>query len=200
MGRICKVCGTTDITQFRMYRHSGNGSLYYDSRCRQCKNKQARDYRSARKDAGLPSQYNKEYQHRYREKHKERLKVEKKAWYLANKTMLNARSRKYNKTLRHAVLFHYSDGLLNCKCCGENCFEFLTLDHINGLDETEKKSIWHLGKYYRKRSSGSALWSRLRSEGYPSGFQVLCWNCNCAKGLYGACPHKLKVMVNSATN
>jgi len=27
-------------------------------------------------------------------------------------------------------------------------------------------------------------------QGYPTGFRVLCHNCNQAIGLYGYCPHK----------
>ena len=28
-----------------------------------------------------------------------------------------------------------------------------------------------------------------RKNNYPEGFQVLCSNCNFAKGKYGSCPH-----------
>ncbi len=27
-------------------------------------------------------------------------------------------------------------------------------------------------------------------EGYPTGFRVLCHNCNCALAYYGSCPHE----------
>lgn len=30
----------------------------------------------------------------------------------------------------------------------------------------------------------------LRRNNYPNGFQVLCHNCNMAKGFYGKCPHQ----------
>lgn len=29
-----------------------------------------------------------------------------------------------------------------------------------------------------------------RKNNYPKGFQVLCHNCNLAKGFYGKCPHQ----------
>jgi hypothetical protein len=30
----------------------------------------------------------------------------------------------------------------------------------------------------------------LRTHGYPSGFRVLCHNCNFSFGHYGYCPHQ----------
>ena len=29
----------------------------------------------------------------------------------------------------------------------------------------------------------------LKNHNYPEGFQVLCYNCNLPKGVYGVCPH-----------
>lgn len=29
----------------------------------------------------------------------------------------------------------------------------------------------------------------IKKNGFPDSVQVLCWNCNCAKGIYGYCPH-----------
>lgn len=66
-----------------------------------------------------------------------------------------------------------------CACCGETLIQFLQIDHIDGR-RTEG---------IRDEAFGSALYSRLRKEGWPSGFQVLCANCNFAKGMYSRCPH-----------
>lgn len=198
MTKPCKNCGTTDSSKFRSYVDKRNGNTYLETRCRGCINQDQRDRRALRKAAGLPSEYKKEYHDRYRKKHKERLKAEKKIWYKKNKLELNQRCKEYQRRLKYEVLYHYSGGTLQCNCCGESIYEFLTLDHINGLDEAEKKTTWHLGKYYRKRSAGSALYSKLRSAGYPAGFQILCWNCNCSKGLYGCCPHTTKVKISNA--
>lgn len=68
-----------------------------------------------------------------------------------------------------------------CACCGETKFEFLTLEHINGRDKT------------KKRKSGKTAWLELKWLGWPKdGYTVLCFNCNCAKGAYGSCPHTWK--------
>jgi 5-methylcytosine-specific restriction endonuclease McrA len=65
-----------------------------------------------------------------------------------------------------------------CACCGESRSEFLTLDHINGR-ATEPYRI-----------AGQKAWARLKARGWPKdNYQLLCFNCNCAKGIYGRCPH-----------
>lgn len=68
-----------------------------------------------------------------------------------------------------------------CRCCGETRLPLLTLDHVEGD-----------GAEHRRRegiSAGVNTYRRLRCTGYPPGFQVLCYNCNCSKGYFGECPH-----------
>jgi hypothetical protein len=88
--------------------------------------------------------------------------------------------KKYHAKLRLEVLTHYSGGKPKCACCGEEEIKFLTIDHING-DGKEDRA---------ENGRGTAIYRRLRKLGYPKGYQVLCYNCNCAKGAYGKCPHK----------
>ena len=71
-----------------------------------------------------------------------------------------------------------------CACCGETHVECLSIDHINND-----------GAAHRKALSGNARDARnfyiwLRANGYPPGFQVLCMNCNFARGHFGVCPHE----------
>jgi len=84
--------------------------------------------------------------------------------------------------LRISALIAYSDDPPYCKCCGEHTLEFLTLDHVDGGGNATRSREGHRG--------GPAQYRRLRREGWPPGYQVLCWNCNAAKGLYGNCPHQ----------
>ena len=37
---------------------------------------------------------------------------------------------------------------------------------------------------------GGQLYAKIISEGFPDSIQVLCWNCNAAKGMDGVCPHQ----------
>jgi len=71
-------------------------------------------------------------------------------------------------------------GGAKCACCGESMLECLQLDHINNDGAEHRKMKMHGGRIYRL----------LRSQGYPPGFQVLCANCNFAKGILGYCPHQ----------
>ena len=87
---------------------------------------------------------------------------------------------RFRVNLRAAIINHYSEGKNACLCCGENHYEFLTLDHIDG----------QRGIIRNKKEHGASLYLRLRRENYPAGFQVLCFSCNFAKGVYGKCPHE----------
>lgn len=80
--------------------------------------------------------------------------------------------------LRAEALAAYGN---KCACCGEDRLPFLAIDHLNGGGAAHKRSLG-IGcavDFYR--------W--LRVNEFPSGFQVLCHNCNMAKGFYGKCPH-----------
>jgi hypothetical protein len=80
--------------------------------------------------------------------------------------------RRFYSKLREEAFDHYGK---RCVCCGESDVRFLTMDHVDGRGKGER---------YKKN-----LYQMLRNKGYPKGFQTMCWNCNCAKGIYGACPH-----------
>ena len=83
---------------------------------------------------------------------------------------------------RKLVLEHYGGVPPKCQCCGEVIDGFLTLDH-----EAEETKI---AKQNESRRSGTVLYQWLVSKEFPPGYAVLCFNCNCAKGIYGICPHQ----------
>ncbi len=87
--------------------------------------------------------------------------------------------REYHAQLRIEVLDAYGS---RCACCGETEPKFLAIDHIDGGGNAHRREI----------GVGSNIYSWLRQNGYPEGFQVLCHNCNNAKGFYGECPHSGK--------
>ena len=118
------------------------------------------------------------WQKQYRAKNKERINAYKREWYACNETSRdkhNARQRARAAQLKLEVLTHYSQGQIKCNCCGEQCFEFLTIDHMHGREI--------------KTDTGNRVYLRLKKEGFPKGYQILCFNCNIAKGIYGFCPH-----------
>lgn len=67
-----------------------------------------------------------------------------------------------------------------CKCCGETELLVLSLDHIAGGGCRHEKELGSLG---------STLYAHLRARRFPTGYQVLCFNCNVGKYRNGGtCP------------
>lgn len=66
-----------------------------------------------------------------------------------------------------------------CKCCGENKYEFLNLDHINGGGT---KDVAKRGAY--------GIYQCVVTTYQPERYRILCWNCNMCIGHYGYCAHK----------
>jgi hypothetical protein len=77
-------------------------------------------------------------------------------------------------------------GGARCACCGETRIYFLTIDHVNGDG--------YLDRPTRGAASGSSIWWKLKKLGYPDKerYQVLCFNCNCAKRTSPSCPCSLE--------
>jgi len=73
-----------------------------------------------------------------------------------------------------------------CGCCGESTLEFLTLDHI---DDRKNDGGVRVGG----DRVGQVLYAWLIRMNFPRGFRVLCYNCNCARGARGYCPHELRL-------
>jgi len=126
---------------------------------------------------------------RYRTKHRKRLRKRArdaaKERYQHDPVAARRRLKSYRQGLRIEVISAYGG---RCTCCGEDHHYFLALDHINGITGPKRA---------KERKSGSSWYLKLRREGYPSHIQVLCHNCNSAKGFYGVCPHKLERMVTA---
>ena len=96
----------------------------------------------------------------------------------ANRKSTNNRQHAHYDQLKLDVFSAYSGG--SPKCANESClehhnprFDCLTLDHINGDGATHRKA---------GGGSGRKLYTELRRLDYPPGYQILCSNCNIAKG------------------
>lgn len=147
----CPRCGKTRMVKF-FYRRSDTGKL--QSWCKDCI--------KAGQDAG-----------------KKRART--KRWKADNAERHRINNRRYVERLREEALTHYSPGERPaCACCGEQETRFLSLDHIEGGGNKDR----------RARGGGVKFYRRLRQEGWPKGFQTLCYNCNMAKGFWGTCPHQ----------
>jgi hypothetical protein len=82
-----------------------------------------------------------------------------------------------NRRVRDQVLEAYGWA---CGCCGEARYEFLEIDHVNGDGAAHRREV------------GGALASLrdIIKQGFPDKYQVLCANCNRAKGADRICPHQ----------
>jgi hypothetical protein len=118
-------------------------------------------------------------------KHPEKARSEAVKRYHNNSESLLEKKRLRRAADRLSVLSHYSNGKLECACCGEKTYWFLSLDHINNDGAKHRKN------YGGRKSFNADSFNRvLIKEGYPKGIQVLCMNCNWGKRQNnGVCPH-----------
>jgi hypothetical protein len=134
---------------------------------------------------------NQEYQREYSKKHSEKKSRRAKEWYLANRERALESQRLYKEKNREHVLAvkrafyarQRSEMIVRlggkCACCGITEQRFLSVDHINGDGNSDRKMF---GRQARQA---------VKASGFDRAkYQVLCHNCNLAKGFYGQCPHK----------
>ena len=114
--------------------------------------------------------------------------------YPKNRARLSKKGIENRKKRKQIVYTHYSKELSNsdvpcCNCCGYTGIEFLTVDHIIPKREMEKDpKMIKIGFKAKRKADPLNLW--LIKNNFHIGFQILCWNCNFAKGVLGKCPHQ----------
>ena len=118
------------------------------------------------------------YGRAWKERNKEKVRENARLYAQQNKTKVHAYGKQYRKSLKVQAFQAY--GGANCACCGENHIEFLSIDHMNGGGNEHRRQIGLKAAHPYK-------W--LKDHNYPSGFRVLCMNCNFALGAFGYCPH-----------
>ena len=109
--------------------------------------------------------------------------------------------QKKNDDQRLKILQAYSKRLSNsdvpcCNCCGLNEYlDFLALDHIIGKKQMDSiPELVAIG--YSSKLVTKELFSWIIDNNFPDGFQILCHNCNFAKGYprnNGKCPLENKL-------
>lgn len=93
------------------------------------------------------------------------------------KDCFNIDARKYKQQVKDSVFEKY--GGYTCKCCGETEKMFLSIDHIDGG---------------AKGISSTDLYRIIKRDNYPTGYQILCHNCNLGKYMNdNKCPHETNV-------
>ena len=92
--------------------------------------------------------------------------------------------RKYRLKIKTQIMQHYGN---KCNCCGEDTFEFLSIDHINDDGSKHRKEI---SPKYHHHIPNTVIYRWIIKNNYPDDFQILCFNCNTAKHYHKICPHK----------
>ena len=157
----------------------------------------------------LKRQRNREASARYRERNREKFNQRMRDWREANRLKDREHKREYrnrkiaNGTPEEVAALRAAEaektkrnqqrcrnevydayGGYKCNCCGEAERMFLSIDHVNNDGAQERKS----GKY---NGGGSAFYTWLRKNKFPTGYQVLCMNCQVGKHKNGGvCPHQ----------
>lgn len=126
----------------------------------------------------------KSYAHKYNHKNRSHIIKMGNLWRRNNIERVAINRAKTNKKLKDSVFAAY--GGYRCACCGETEEQFMSIDHINGG-----------GAAHRKEIRRPNIYSWLCKHNFPEGFQVLCFNCNFAKGHFGMCPHKRKGIISN---
>lgn len=149
----------------------------------------------------------------WRDKNPEKVREQKRKWYQHNKETVHISKQKYYKNNREKIIEHNLKSLKikketipgfreahnqyvkswnekyrrefldmygnRCVCCGEDTYEFLTLEH-------------KLGQKGQKKEKPSTAYRKATLEYRPDLYEILCMNCNHAKGMRGYCPHEKK--------
>jgi len=102
--------------------------------------------------------------------------IKKRAYSHSRLAENNAKNKRSRDKLKGEIYNHYGR---ECACCGEDNELFLSIDHVNNDGYKERKRY------------GAGIYTKIRAEGFPPTYQVLCMNCNWGKHKNGGvCPHQ----------
>ncbi len=102
-------------------------------------------------------------------------------WKDKNPDKVKAIEQRFRRNRKLNVIDHYGG---KCKCCGEDNPDFLTLDHVKNDGWKHRKEV------------GDEMYGWAIKNGFPDNLQLLCYNCNYAKGKLGYCPHEREDVVS----
>lgn len=112
---------------------------------------------------------------RNREKYREKVRARDRDPEMA--AAIRARVKRGVEELKRQLFDHYG---WSCACCGEDEPKFLTIDHVNGGGNEERRQL----------GGSQQVWRSIRRRGFPPEYRTLCFNCNMATGIHGVCPHE----------
>lgn len=175
MMRTCKKCGVAKTLENFEVNNSEKGWRRWE--CKACVAARVKTWNEKSKD------HIRAYKQEYHQEHRAEIIAKVNDWVAANPEKRRDNALSYYYRLQHSAILAY--GGYQCACCGEREPLFLSLDHMNGDGGAHRRQLGTLG--------GARLYKDLRDRGWPSGFQVLCMNCNHGRHRNGGiCPHHAK--------
>ncbi len=112
---------------------------------------------------------------RWSAEHREQEREKARIYHQTHKERLNGQITQRRRDMRTRIIETLGSA---CQCCGVTEPVFLTIDHVQNDGNKVRGMQRHL------------LYKMILDEGCPpERYQILCWNCNSAKHLLGACPH-----------
>lgn len=176
----CRVCGLTKTVE-DFPRNT------VDYSCNDCRRKDAiMRYRKQRAEAS-PEQLKElkaKVNRRQNANRRTKLAAMTTEELAAHNAVVNAAQKATRDRVRDAVYRGY--GGYECRCCGEKEPKFLSVDHVENDGAKHRRE--------NKLQTGEQLYRWLLRKGLPSGFQILCMNCQWGKrNNAGVCPHQNRV-------
>ena len=115
----------------------------------------------------------KEHNKKYRLENKLKISIGNKKYRIKNRDILIKKSKENRDKLKLRVYNHYSNFDIKCNCCGERHIEFLSIDHVNNDGAEHRRTQQH----------GMVFYTWIKRNNFPTGFQILCFNCNWSKAV-----------------
>lgn len=162
-----------DIKEARRLKHNESQRRYEESHPEYQKDWKRKNKDSLNEKRRKYYSENKEYHRKYRLEHADKVREYARKAYQKSKDKKRESQRVLRKKYKDTFLEMYGG---KCTCCGETIYEFLTIEHKKGQEKVGRRT-------------GMVAYRDAIKEFRPDLYEVLCWNCNCAKGHLGYCPH-----------
>lgn len=123
-------------------------------------------------------EFEKEWQREYRKRNKVAIYAQIKRWKQVNSERAKVLNKEERNRLKFLVLSHYSGGVPHCATCFFSDIDALCLDHIDNNGAEHRRS-----NFGNRTMAGTTFYRWVKKNNFPSGFQVLCANCNLVKSI-----------------
>lgn len=186
--RVCRSCGgIKPHDQFaKVYCQKNRGTQYRSHTCLMChRAKCAAKEKKRRAEKG------------------DSVRAIRRAHYHRNPERAAELKKRSHQKLKDEVFANY--GGYVCRCCGETESGMLNIDHIdeNGAEHRRALGLTMRNLINRtpKLPGGATFYHWLKTQGFPPGYQVLCYNCNISKHRNGGfCAHQHRRGLGAASD